>query len=60
MPARPCPVCEYLHPATWECPEMQSEVMVRLAMDRLRKVGGGGRDEEMGFLWRKLKALKGG
>jgi chromodomain-helicase-DNA-binding protein 4 len=34
----PCIVCSFLHPAVWECPEMKSEVKLRLALDKLRGV----------------------
>jgi hypothetical protein len=27
-----------MHPAIWECPEMRSEVKLRLAIDRLRSL----------------------
>lgn len=71
--ATACFVCEYSHPETWECPEMRSEVALRLAMDRLKQrvgSGGVGRKTEAGeeteevlarrkaFLWEKLRRVK--
>ncbi|KAK0720572.1 PHD/FYVE-zinc-finger like domain-containing protein [Lasiosphaeris hirsuta] len=37
-PKDPCLVCDFLHPLGWECPEMQHEVSLRLALDKLRLV----------------------
>lgn len=35
-----CLVCAYLHPAEWDCPEMESEGPLRIAMDRLQNTQG--------------------
>ncbi|AEO62345.1 uncharacterized protein THITE_2106426 [Thermothielavioides terrestris NRRL 8126] len=62
-----CVVCLYSHPPSWECPEMRSEVQLRLAMDRLRKraaeAAGEGVDARVleariAFLWEKLKRVQ--
>ncbi|KAK1754807.1 chromodomain-helicase [Echria macrotheca] len=36
MANEPCIVCGFLHPVTWDCPEMSIESRVRLALDKLR------------------------
>ncbi|KAH6845042.1 PHD/FYVE-zinc-finger like domain-containing protein [Chaetomium sp. MPI-CAGE-AT-0009] len=40
LPRQPCFVCQFMHPDSWECPEMRSEVQLRLAMDRLKQARG--------------------
>lgn len=32
-----CLVCGFLHPPSWDCPEMASEILLRLALDKLRR-----------------------
>ncbi|KAL2167861.1 hypothetical protein VTG60DRAFT_690 [Thermothelomyces hinnuleus] len=41
-----CFVCRYSHPTTWECPEMRSEVHLRLLLDQLKSVPGRDAGEE--------------
>ncbi|KAK4114006.1 hypothetical protein N656DRAFT_611577 [Canariomyces notabilis] len=67
-PRRPAPfnnvclVCEYSHPSDWECPEMSSQIHLRLAMDRLRSRPRASAEELMQgwlFLQAKLKRVTG-
>ncbi|KAL2196486.1 PHD/FYVE-zinc-finger like domain-containing protein [Corynascus similis CBS 632.67] len=65
-----CFVCEHSHPATWECPEMKSEVRLRLLLDELRHPLGkdtGGKEsfeavlraqQRRAFLLGKLRRIK--
>ncbi|KAL2157372.1 hypothetical protein VTH06DRAFT_6190 [Thermothelomyces fergusii] len=68
---RACWVCRYAHPTTWECPEMRSEVHLRLLLDQLKHVPGptaapaAGQDGaarlaqlQRAFLLEKLRRLK--
>ncbi|KAK4153914.1 PHD/FYVE-zinc-finger like domain-containing protein [Chaetomidium leptoderma] len=66
-----CFVCHYRHPATWQCPEMESEVTLRVLIDQLKQEwsakqeGGGGKAGEvvmrrLRFLKGKLRKVKGG
>ncbi|KAK4452365.1 PHD/FYVE-zinc-finger like domain-containing protein [Podospora aff. communis PSN243] len=34
----PCLVCGFLHPTSWDCPEMGSEIKIRIAIDRLSRL----------------------
>ncbi|KAK3301332.1 uncharacterized protein B0H64DRAFT_438415 [Chaetomium fimeti] len=69
LPRQPCFVCHFMHPETWECPEMRSEVQLRLAMDRLKQararaggaVGGAGGAvlaKRWAFLMGKLRGVR--
>ncbi|KAK0635561.1 PHD/FYVE-zinc-finger like domain-containing protein [Bombardia bombarda] len=35
-----CLVCTFIHPTTWNCPEMSQEIQLRLALDRLKTIPG--------------------
>lgn len=55
-----CLVCGYLHPAEWDCPEMESEGPLRIAIERLQKSQGLGlqrRLNSLQFLHLKLVAF---
>lgn len=55
-----CLVCGYLHPAEWDCPEMESEGPLRIAIERLRKSKGLSLERRMKslqFLHLKLVAV---
>ncbi|KAL1839697.1 hypothetical protein VTJ49DRAFT_1234 [Mycothermus thermophilus] len=64
-----CPVCSYSHPPEWLCPEMQSEVRLRLALDMLRKKPGVRPDDpspeererrwKYEMIWRQLRRVAG-
>jgi hypothetical protein len=61
-----CFVCEFMHPPQWECPEMRSEVKLRLALDRLRQgvgiegLGPQAVEARRAFLGEKLRRVRGG
>ncbi|KAK0614191.1 PHD/FYVE-zinc-finger like domain-containing protein [Immersiella caudata] len=57
----PCLVCGFLHPASWECPEMGSEINIRIAIDKLRRLPNQDKDsitQKKLFLLEKLMLLK--
>ncbi|KAH6631102.1 hypothetical protein B0J18DRAFT_423137 [Chaetomium sp. MPI-SDFR-AT-0129] len=58
LPTDPCLVCMFVHPEAWECPEMRSEVRLRLALDLLRRSASatGGRSGKGGTLGEMGKA----
>ncbi|KAK4241599.1 PHD/FYVE-zinc-finger like domain-containing protein [Achaetomium macrosporum] len=66
IPSVLCFVCEFRHPPQWECPEMRTEVKLRLALDRLRQgVGTEGLspaavEARRAFLEEKLRRVRGG
>ncbi|KAK4144338.1 uncharacterized protein C8A04DRAFT_11575 [Dichotomopilus funicola] len=68
LPIDPCLVCMFVHPEAWECPEMRSEVRLRLALDLLRgrsskasketsAMGKKGVERKRAFLGGKLRGL---
>ena len=61
FPKDPCLVCGFLHPPSWDCPEMASEILLRLALDKLRRTPSMDPSEmaaKRNFLTQKLVKLQ--